>query len=125
MHRIERVGCVHQCADADERESGDGGAQLEPQEVPDVQEDGLALLDGREDCREVIIEEDHVGGLLADVGAATHRDPHIRPLHRHPVVDAIAGHGHNEAVALERRHDPHLVPGAHPVEHLDRPDDSL
>ena len=46
LHGVERIGCVCDGRDGDEHEGRDARAQLEPDEVPDVVEDPLALLDG-------------------------------------------------------------------------------
>ena len=92
-------------------------ASLEPDKVLDVVEDALALLDGAQDCGEVVVEEHHVGGLLADVGAGhAHADPDVGPLDGHAVVDAVAGHADDVPVGLQGVHDADLVLGAGPVE---------
>ena len=50
-------------------------------ELADVVEDPPALPDGLDDGAEIIVEQDHVGRLLGDVGAGnTHRHPDVRPL---------------------------------------------
>ena len=45
------------------------GGELEPHKVLYVVEDALALLDGAQDGGEVVVEQHHVGRLLAHVGA--------------------------------------------------------
>ena len=85
------------------------------QELPDVGEDRAALLDRGDDRGEVVVGQHHVGGLLGDVGAG---DPHghadVGGLQRRRVVDAVAGHRHHRAAALQRLHDPQLVLGVDP-----------
>ena len=62
--------------------------------------------------REVVVGEDHVGGLLGHVGAGdAHRHADVGGLERGRVVDAVAGHRDDRAVALERLDDPQLVLG--------------
>ena len=62
----------------------------------DVAEDDAAFLDRRDDGREVVVEQRHAGGFLADVGAGdAHRDADVGLLQRRRVVDAVAGHRHD------------------------------
>ena len=68
LHRVQRVGDVEERGERDEHEGGDARRQLEADKVPDVVEDALALLDGAQDGGEVVVEQDHVGRLLAHIG---------------------------------------------------------
>ena len=78
-------------------------AELEADEVLDVVEDGLALPDGGHDGDKVVVHQDHVGRLLADVRAGpAHGDADVGRLQRHGVVDPIARHAHHHAVGLQR-----------------------
>ena len=117
LHGVERVGDVGQGGEGDQHEGRDAGGELEPHKVLDVVEDALALLDGAQDGGEVVVEEDHVGGLLADVGAGhAHADADVGPLDGDAVVDAVAGHADDVPVGLQGVHDADLVLGAGPVE---------
>lgn len=55
------------------------------------------------DGLEVVVHQDHVGRLLADVGSRlAHGHADVGRLQRHRVVDAVARHGHHGAQVLER-----------------------
>ena len=65
-----------------------------------------------DDRREVVVGQDHVGGLAGDVGARlAHRDADVGGLERGRVVDAVAGHRDDLAHRLQRLRDAHLVLG--------------
>ena len=65
--------------------------------------------------REVVVEEDQVGGLARDVGAgAAHRHPDRGFAQRGRVVDPVAGHGHDMTALLQRLGDAQLVLGGDP-----------
>lgn len=93
LHRVQRVGETEEGRDGDDGESGDGSRELEDEEVLDVVEDGLActgkkvngesvsgsvrecisglrltLLNRRKDGGEVVVDKNHVGCLLCDIG---------------------------------------------------------
>ena len=83
-------------------------------ELLDVVVDAPPLLDGRHDRGEVVVGEHHVGRLAGDVRAAdAHRNPDVSGLHRRGIVDAVAGHRHDMAEALQRPHDSQLLLGRH------------
>jgi hypothetical protein len=105
LHRVERVGRVHQRGERDQRERGNARAHLEADKVPDVVENGLALLHSGQDGGEVVVEQDDVAGLFADVGAGqAHGDADVGAFDRHAVVDAVPGHGNNKPMALKKSH---------------------
>ena len=57
-----------------------------------------------DDRGEVVVGEDHVGGFLRHLGAGDpHRDADVRALERRRVVDAVAGHRDDVALALQHR----------------------
>ena len=71
-------------------------------------------LDGADDGGEVVVLQDHVAGVLGDVGAGdAHRDADVGLLERGRVVDAVAGHRDDLAIALQRLDDAQLVLGGH------------
>lgn len=54
---------------------------------------------------EVVVDDDHVGRLLADVGAVlAHGDADVGALQGDAVVDTVAGHADNVAGALQGLH---------------------
>ena len=58
------------------------------------------FLDRGDDGREVVVGQDHVGGILRHVGAGdAHRHADVGRLQRRGVVHAVAGHRHDLAVA--------------------------
>ena len=83
-----------------------------------------ATIDG-----EVVVGQHHVGRFLGDVGAGdAHGHADVGGLQRRRVVDAVAGHRHHRAVALQGLHDAQLVLGidARVDRHLpDRPVERL
>ena len=54
-------------------------------------------------------EHHHVGRGLRDVGAFAHRDRHLRAGQHRRVVDAVAHHGDDAALLLQRLHIGELV----------------
>ena len=59
------------------------------------------------------LRERHAGALDGDVGPRAHRDSHIRGSQRRSVVDAVARHGHDPALALEPLNHRALLFGQH------------
>ena len=58
-----------------------------------VVKEPATFADGRDDRCEVVVCEDHVGCLLADIASVeTHGDADICTFQRWRVVDAVAGH---------------------------------
>ena len=69
-------------------------------------------LDGLDDRREVVVGQDHHGGLLRDLRAGdAHRDADVRSLQRRRVVHAVAGHRDDVALLLEDIDEVDLVLG--------------
>jgi hypothetical protein len=92
----------------------------------EVVEDRPALLDGVNDRSEVVVGQDHVGGLARHVGARfAHRDTDVGGLERRGVVDAVTGHRHDLVHRLQRLCDEHLVLGDDAREDDLAPDDVL
>jgi hypothetical protein len=93
----------HQRAE-DHEDRGGAGRDEEERDLAQVVEGDPPFLDRGVDAREVVVGEDHVGGLAGDVGAAlAHRDADLGGLERRGVVDAVAGHGHDLAAAWSAR----------------------
>jgi len=84
------------------------------EEAPDVLEGRPTELDGGDDRREVVVEQDQVGCLARDVTAAgSHGNPDIGLAKSGRVVDAVAGHGDDVTPLAESRGDPQLVRRGH------------
>ena len=67
---------------------------------------------GRDDRAEIVVEQHDRRRLARDVGPATaHRDADVRRLQRGGIVDAVAGHGDDLAVGLQRLDDAQLLLG--------------
>ena len=93
------------------------GGQGEGDELDEVVEDAAALLDGGLDGGEVVVGEDHVGGLLRNLRApASHGDADVGLLQGGRVVDAVTGHRDDLAPRLQRTDEAQLVLGGHPGE---------
>ena len=91
---------------------GEVAAEDVADELADVVEDDPALAHGADDRGEVVVLQHHVGGVLGDVGAGDpHRHADVGLLERRSVVDAVAGHRHDLALALQRLDDAELVLG--------------
>ena len=74
--------------------------QLEADVLHEVVVDRPAALDRGDDRGEVVVGEDHVPGFLRDLGAGdAHRDADVGALERRSVVDAVAGHRDDVALA--------------------------
>ena len=59
--------------------------------IPDVIEDGFALLNGGENGREIVVQENDVSRLLANVGSVlSHGNPDVSALDGHTVVHTVA-----------------------------------
>ena len=65
-----------------------------------------------DDGGEVVVGEDHVAGFLGHLGAGdAHRDADVGALQRRSVVDPVAGHRDDVALALQHVDEAHLVLG--------------
>jgi hypothetical protein len=74
-----------------------------------------ALFDSGHDHREVVVEENEVGGFSRDVGAGfTHGDADVRFVQRRAVVDAVAGHRHDVTPSAQRFSNAQLVLRGYP-----------
>mmetsp|Transcript_4331 Transcript_4331/g.7584 ORF Transcript_4331/g.7584 Transcript_4331/m.7584 type:complete len:611 (+) Transcript_4331:223-2055(+) len=100
--------------DGEEQEQrNDLGAQVR-QHVRDgllqVVEHQATFFDAGNDGGEVIVEEDHEGGLLGHVRARyTHGHPDVGALEGRRVIHAIPSHGHNAAALLLLLHNRQLL----------------
>ena len=75
-------------------------------------------LDGMNERPEVVVGEDHPGGLLGDLAAAAHGHADVRLLQRGRVVDRVAGHGDDQALFLHQASEAQLVLRRDPPEHV-------
>ena len=53
---------------------------------------------------QIVRQQADVGGVAGEVGAATHRDAHIRGGQRRRIVDPVADHRHDARVVAGGRH---------------------
>ena len=65
----------------------------------DLAVDAAAELDGVHQGAEVVVGEDHPGGLLGHLAAAAHRDADVGLLEGGGVVDRVPGHRDDHALA--------------------------
>src|SRR5699024_6495459 len=86
------------------------GGQQELDGLADVGVDAAAFLHSAHDGGKVVVGQHHVGHVLGDVGAGdAHAHADVGRLDGGGVVDAVAGHGGDGAVALPGGDDAHLV----------------
>ena len=71
-----------------------------------------SLFYGGNDAGEVVIGDDHVGGLFGDLRSVeAHRDADVRTLERWRVIHAITGHCNDSAIGLPCVNDAQFVLG--------------
>ena len=88
-------GHVSQDKEEEGGDLGDVGGQGVGDGLLQVVEDQATLLHTGHDGGEVVIEEDHVGGLLGHVGPGdAHRHSDVRLLQSRRVIDTISGYSH-------------------------------
>ena len=117
--------CEHHAREHREQFAGIRRQQID-QVFADVVVDAAAFLDGLDDAGEIVVGQHHVGGLLGDIGAGdAHGDADIGGLECGRIVDAVAGHGDDVALALQRAHDAQLVLGIDAGEHAHLLDDRI
>ena len=98
----------------------DIGRQQEQHRLLDVVVDGAAFLHRRRNRGEIVVGEDHARRLFRHLGALySHGDADIGLFERWRVVDAVAGHGDDLPVGLDRLDKPELVLGARAGEDVD------
>ena len=106
--------------DRDQDHEGDVGGEQESEELANVVVDPAALFDGGGDRGEVVVEQDEVCHLAADVAAAlAHGDADVGSLEGRCVVDSVAGHRHDLAALLERLDECQFVVRADSGEDVD------
>ena len=66
---------------------------------------------------EVLLQQDHVGGVLGDIGGGVNGDPDVGGVQREGVVDAVAEECHGAAAVALDTHDAGLIFWADPSEH--------
>ena len=98
--------------DAGRKEEEDQRQQLRHL-IPNVQGDLLigapTQFDGMNQGSEVVVGEDHLGGLLRDFAPAPHCNTDVRLLQRGGIVDGVAGHRDDDSLALHELNEPKLV----------------
>ncbi len=122
LQRVQRrpVGDADDpCADED-RDVGHERRHLEAEVLQQVVVEGAAEGDRADDGGEVVVGQDHHGGLLGDLRAGdAHGHADVGRLEGRGVVDAVAGHRDHVALLLEETDETHLVLGRHPRDHAD------
>ena len=94
---------------------GDVRGQDIGQELPDVLEDGAALLDAGDDARKVVVQEDDVGRFPGHIRSGQpHGDADIGRPQRRRIVHAVPSDRDDVALALERRDHAQLLIGCDP-----------
>ncbi|MCY1226348.1 hypothetical protein D9M72_385750 [compost metagenome] len=92
--------------------------QVVSQEPPDIRVRGAALLHCGDDGGKVVIQEHEVRRLTGYVRAAQpHGYADVCLLEGRAVVDAVAGHRHHVALALEQARHPEFLFGRDPADH--------
>ena len=82
-----------------------------------VVEDKPALLDTSDDRGKVVVQQDHISGLLGDIATSdTHSNTDISLFQSGRVVDTITGDSHNLASPLAALNDDQLLLGRSPGE---------
>ena len=105
-------GHAHDRGEDHDRHFRDVAAEDVADEFADVVEHDPAVADGGDDGGEVVVLEHHVGGVLGDVGTGDpHRHADVGLFQCGGVVDSVAGHGHDVALALQHLDDADLVLG--------------
>ena len=69
LHGVQGEVQLQERAERDEDESRDARAELERDKVLDVVKDALALAHGAHDRRKVVVDQNHIGGLLRHIRA--------------------------------------------------------
>ena len=83
---------------------------LDPDVLHQVVVETPPALDRGDDGGEVVVGEDHLRGVLGDLGPGDpHGDADVGPRQRRCVVDTVAGHGDDVPLLLEQADEPHLV----------------
>ncbi len=76
----------------------------------DILKDRPPLFHGRDNRSEIVVGERHGGGLFGHVGAGDpHGDTDISLLERRRVIDAVASHGDDMPLVLQRGHHAEFV----------------
>merc|ERR1712004_571691 len=110
-------GHVGQDEEEEGRDLGDVGGQGVGDGLLQVVEDQPALLDTSDNGGKVVVEQDHVSGLLGDVGAGdTHGNTDVGLLQSRRVVDTISSDGNDGTHPLATLHNNQLLLGAGPCE---------
>merc|ERR1712004_171652 len=105
-------GHVSQDEEEEGRDLGDVGGQGVGNGLLQVVKDQPALLNTSNNGGKVVVEQDHVSGLLGDVGAGdTHGNTDVGLLQGGRVVDTISGDGNDGAHPLATLHNNQLLLG--------------
>ena len=112
--------------DGDNQRLGDVGWQHEQDRLFDIVVDRAPFFHRRCDGSEVVVDEDHLGRFLGDLGTLdAHRDADIGFLESRCIVHAVSGHCDDLIVRLDCLHKTELVFGARTREHVNVTDPLL
>ena len=116
------LGDVEQARQQERDDVGDERHHHEADVLEHVVVELAPLGDGLHDRGEVVVGEDHLGGVLGDLGARSHRDADVGGLDRRSVVDAVPGHRDDVALLAQGLDHQHLVLGRHAADDADAVD---
>jgi len=120
LQRRDRQRRAGQDGGDDDQALAEIGRQRPGDELDQVVPDAPALLDRRLDAGEIVIGEHHGGRFLGHLGAAqSHRDPNVGLLEGRRIIDAVAGHRHHLALALQGAHQAQFLFRFDPGEDID------
>merc|ERR1712004_96253 len=112
-HGTKGQGHVSQDEEEEGRDLGDVGGQGVGDGLLQVVKDQPALLNTSDNGGKVVVEQDHVSGLLGDVGAGdTHGNTNVGLLQSGRVVDTISSDGNDCTHPLATLHNNQLLLGA-------------
>src|SRR5450830_188220 len=120
VHRLQDEGPAQQHRNQAQTRDGDVDSENVAHSFADVVEDAAPHAHCCDDTVEVVLEQDDGGGLAGDVGSSfAHGDADMGILQGWRVVDAVAGHGDDLTVCLERLDQAELLFRDHASKHAD------
>ena len=111
LDREENLGKSPHGGDKDSNDFPNVGTDKVTDKLLGVIVDAAALLNGRDNGREVIISEDHLGRALGHRGTGTHSQPNVSRLQSGGIVHTVSGHGNDFVLSFQAPHQLLLVDG--------------